>query len=71
MQQPTKMHHFATLIPVQKLKVDLLMACDTTVKACEQLVEATKHLRQQPTSHQVKALLIGAAKGIKTGLVQV
>ena len=47
------------------------MACDAVVKASEQLVEAARRLRQQPTSRHAKTLLFSAAKNIRTDLVQV
>lgn len=47
------------------------MACDETVKASEQLVEAARRLRQQPTSHQYKTLFLDATRKIHTGLLQV
>ena len=56
---------------LQQLKAALPRACDATVKASEELVGAAKRLRQQPDSRHAKALLLAAAQGIKSGIVQV
>lgn len=56
---------------LQLLKVDLSAACAGALKSSEQLVETAESLRQQPNSHHVRTLFLGALEGIKTGVTQV
>lgn len=53
------------------LKIELPIACNMTVKASEQLVDAARKLRQQLSSRHAKALFFGAAQGIESGMIQV
>ena len=59
------------IVSSQQLKAELPMACDVTVNASEQLVEAACRLREQPSSHPAKSLFIDASQGIRAGIVQV
>lgn len=47
------------------------LACNATLKASEQLVDAARRLRDQPHSRQGKKLFFSAAQGVQSGLVQV